>query len=67
MPSVIKCGLQTSHCTSRSEHGAGRPYHGVVACPLWQLQEHWHFPYLAREQHAKPTASAGVTDVTCYT
>jgi hypothetical protein len=35
-------------------------------CPLGQLQGNGQscFPYLPREQHAKLTASAGVTDVT---
>src|SRR5262245_21035132 len=40
------------------------PYHGWRACPLGQPQEHWHFPHLPREQHAKLMSSVAVTDVT---
>jgi len=54
----------------RDGHGAGRfqvrkeATCPTLTCPLGQLQEHWLFPYLPREQDAKLMASAGVTAVT---
>jgi hypothetical protein len=46
--------------------GQARVMRRLRTCPLGQLQGNGQscFPYLPREQHAKLTASAGVTDVT---
>jgi hypothetical protein len=32
-----------------TRYGAGRP--GMEGLPASAAQEHWHFPYLPREQH----------------
>jgi hypothetical protein len=51
-----------------ARNSAGRPYHGVGACPLGQLRENGPnaSPYQPPRALLHLTASAGVTDVTGY-